>query len=608
MTRIVPPRTISAIDADLGTPLPTTLWRFVWRFLRPHRFFLGGLLVLEAVLAGVMAGLFALIGHLVETQAYTSALMLAGGLLFLSRAVIEGIGHYAYTVVFEPRVATGIWRILFAHTIRHSIAFFQNDFAGRLGNKLLTTGPALRNATQAFVGSIFYVAVFTASSIALLANAHWALALPLVAWVAGYVLLLRVALPRVMRHAQAQSATSNALQGTIVDTMGGMSTAIAFGRVVGEDARAAGLFQGYAEAKRTTGLSVWKLKVGLDVLNFLLVTAVGLVGWWLVSSGEPSAVAAVAMAFPMVLQSTFQSGWIMDTASTIAQDIGTVREGMESLTTPPSVRDAPDAAPFLANSGPLSVAYKDVTFAYGAVPTVEGRGSVLDGFSLTIPPGQKVGLVGASGAGKSTLVQLLLRAFDPASGVVEVGGQAIHQVRQDELRQAIGLVAQDTHLFHRSLRDNVAYGSPGADDDAIWHALRLAQAEGFVRDLVDKEGRSGLDATVGERGVKLSGGQRQRVAIARAILKHAPVLVLDEATSALDSESEVAIQQALEGAMEGATVIAVAHRLSTLARMDRIVVLDKGRIVEDGTPEELRAAGGVFARLWSLQSQGFIPG
>jgi ATP-binding cassette, subfamily B, multidrug efflux pump len=607
MTRFIPPRSIDAIDADTHLPLPTTLWRFVWRFLRPHRFFLAALLLLEAILAGVTAGLFALVGHLVDTQSYTAALVVGGATLFLSRAMVEGVGNYAYTVVFEPRVATGIWRILFAHTIRHSIAFFQNDFAGRLGNKLLTTGPALRNATQAFVGSVFYVAVFTASSVGLLYTADPMLAAPLVAWVVGYVLLLRVALPRIMRRAQDQSATSNALQGTVVDTIGGMSTAIAFGRVAGEDARAAGLFQGYAEAKRRTGLSVWRLTVGLDTLNLLLVTSVGLVGWHLVSSGDPAAVAAVAMAFPMVLQSTFQSGWIMNTASTIAQDIGTVREGMEALTTPPSVRDAADADPFTPPPGPLSVAYKDVAFSYGALPTA-GRGSVLDGFSLTIPAGQKVGLVGPSGAGKSTLIQLLLRAFDPSQGSVEVAGAPVHRIRQDQLRQAIGLVAQDTHLFHRSLRENVAYGRPDATDDAIWEALRAAQADGFVRALVDKEGRTGLDATVGERGVKLSGGQRQRVAIARAVLKRAPILVLDEATSALDSESETAIQRALDGLMEGATVIAVAHRLSTLARMDRIVVLNQGRIVEDGSPEELRAAGGMYARLWDLQSQGFIPG
>ncbi|MFB9971164.1 ABC transporter ATP-binding protein [Pseudoroseomonas cervicalis] len=231
---------------------------------------------------------------------------------------------------------------------------------------------------------------------------------------------------------------------------------------------------------------------------------------------------------------------------------------------------------------------------------------MLRGFDLDIAPGERVGLVGQSGAGKTTAMNLLLRFFAPQSGRILIDGQDIASVTQDSLRGAIGVVTQDTALLHRSVRDNIRFGRPDASEDDILRAAVQAEADGFIRDLQDWRGRRGYDAQVGERGVKLSGGQRQRIAIARVLLKNAPILVLDEATSALDSEVEAAIQEQLESLMRGKTVIAIAHRLSTLARMDRIVVLEQGRIVEQGSHTALLALGGVYAQLWHRQSGGFL--
>jgi ATP-binding cassette subfamily B multidrug efflux pump len=230
----------------------------------------------------------------------------------------------------------------------------------------------------------------------------------------------------------------------------------------------------------------------------------------------------------------------------------------------------------------------------------------LQDVTLTIRPGEKVGLVGRSGAGKSTLVKLLLRFYDPEGGQVLIDGQDITQVTQDSLRSHIGMVQQDSSLLHRSVRENILYGRPGATEAEVIEAAKRAEAHEFILDLEDPQGRKGYDAHVGERGVKLSGGQRQRVSLARVILKDAPILVLDEATSALDSEVEAAIQDTLYGVMEGKTVIAIAHRLSTIAHMDRIVVLDDGHIVENGTHEELLAQNGLYAGFWARQSGGFI--
>ena len=247
-----------------------------------------------------------------------------------------------------------------------------------------------------------------------------------------------------------------------------------------------------------------------------------------------------------------------------------------------------------------AIAFEHVRFHYG-----KARG-VIEDLSLTIAPGEKIGLVGRSGAGKTTLVNLLLRFYNLEAGRILIDGQDIAAVTQDSLRAQIGVVTQDTSLLHRSIRENVAYGRPEASDAEIVEALERANALEFIEDLVDQTGRRGLDAHVGERGVKLSGGQRQRIAIARVFLKDAPILVLDEATSALDSEVEAAIQENLFALMEGKTVIAIAHRLSTIAEMDRLVVLDHGRIVETGRHRDLVGSGGLYADLWSRQSGGFI--
>jgi ATP-binding cassette, subfamily B, multidrug efflux pump len=297
------------------------------------------------------------------------------------------------------------------------------------------------------------------------------------------------------------------------------------------------------------------------------------------------------------------SHWIIWEFAALFENIGTVRDGISSLALPREVRDAPDARPL--PPGPGAVSFENVTFRYGGVAGSRPL-PVLEDLTLHIRPGERVGLVGRSGAGKSTLINLLLRFHDIESGRITIDGQDVARLTQDSLRAAIGVVTQDSSLLHRSVRENIAYGRPDASDAQIAEALRMAEAEGFVPGLTDSHGRRGLEAHVGERGVKLSGGQRQRIAIARVALKDAPILILDEATSALDSEVEAAIQSRLEVLMEGKTVIAIAHRLSTIAAMDRLIVMDGGRIIEQGSHAQLLASGGLYARLWQRQSGGFL--
>ena len=309
-------------------------------------------------------------------------------------------------------------------------------------------------------------------------------------------------------------------------------------------------------------------------------------------------VGAIAIAIGLAMRINGMSQWIMWEVAALFESIGTVYDGMNMMTKAHDIVDKTEAKTLAAPKG--AIEYDHVRFHYG-----KNKGVIHD-LTLAIGAGEKVGLVGRSGAGKTTLMNLLLRFYDLESGRIAIDGQDIAQVTQDSLRSLIGVVTQDTALLHRSIRDNIAYGHPDASDAEIIEAAKRANAWDFISGLEDMHGRKGLDAQVGERGVKLSGGQRQRIAIARVFLKNAPILILDEATSALDSEVEAAIQENLFALMEGKTVIAIAHRLSTLTEMDRLIVLDKGAIVETGTHAELAAAGGIYADLWSRQSGGFL--
>jgi len=333
------------------------------------------------------------------------------------------------------------------------------------------------------------------------------------------------------------------------------------------------------------------------LLNALLIAGAGALSLVLWRHGLVE-VGAIATVLPLTLQLTNMSRQIATQITDIFEDIGVVQEGMITIAQPLLLIDRADAKPLVVRGG--RIAFEDVRFGYGR------ETGVLQGFSLTVRPGEKIGLIGRSGAGKSTVVNLLLRFFDLEGGRILIDGQDISQATQESLRAQISVVTQDTSLLHRSIRENIRYGRPEATEAEMREAARLAHADDFIPVLEDWRGNRGYDAHVGERGVKLSGGQRQRVAIARVILRNAPILVLDEATSALDSEIEAAIQSSLDTLMAGKTVIAIAHRLSTIARMDRLIVLDHGRIVEQGSHDQLLRLDGHYAALWRRQSGGFL--
>ena len=339
------------------------------------------------------------------------------------------------------------------------------------------------------------------------------------------------------------------------------------------------------------------LQFSVYFINAFVVFSVAAIAIWLWLNVVVS-VGSIAIAIALCLRINGMSQWIMWEVSALFENIGVVHDGIAMMIKPHDVKDTPNSRTLAVEKGEIK--FQKINFRY--VRDI----SVINNLSLVIDPGEKIGLVGRSGAGKTSLMNLLLRFYDLESGTILVDGQDISKVSQDSLRQRIGVVTQDTSLLHRSIRENIGYSVPDASDADVIEAAKSANAWEFIQELEDANGRQGLSAQVGERGVKLSGGQRQRIAIARVFLKNAPILILDEATSALDSEVEWAIQENLFRLMEGKTVIAIAHRLSTIAQLDRLIVLDRGDVIESGTHEELIEQSGIYGDLWSRQSGGFL--
>ena len=483
------------------------------------------------------------------------------------------------------------------HVLRQSVSFFANDFAGRIASRVMQTGPALRESVLQVVDAIWFVAVYAVSAFVLFAELDWRLTWPLVLWLIGYVWTLYWFVPRIQKRSKTMSDARSTLNGRIVDSYTNVQTVKLFAHAEREDGYAREAIVDHTAKFHDELRYITQLNITVFIINGLLMGATGILSVWLWMSGDIT-VGAVALTVGLAIRISNMSGWIMWVITSVFENIGTVQEGMETISVPHSIVDSATAVPLQVPTG--AIRFDHVRFHYGRDT------GVIDDLSLDVRAGEKIGLVGPSGAGKSTLVNLLLRFYDLEGGRVLIDDQDLAFVTQDSLRAAIGMVTQDTSLLHRSVRDNIRYGQPDVDDDAIKEAARLARADQFIPDLADYVGRTGFDAHVGERGVKLSGGQRQRIAIARVILKNAPILILDEATSALDSEVEAAIQDSLAQLMHGKTVIAIAHRLSTIAAMDRLVVMDQGRIVEEGTHQALLDAGGLYSRLWRRQSGGFL--
>ncbi|WP_166417725.1 ABC transporter ATP-binding protein [Cochlodiniinecator piscidefendens] len=591
---------------ELDTP-PTKLWPFLKEYVRPFKrvFWVTG--IMSLIVAAVEIGLIYYMGRVVDILTETNPaefiaeygleLSLVAVFLLVFRPLLQVIDVALLNNAILPNIGTMIrWRA-HKHVLRQSVGWFENDFAGRIANRIMQTPPAVGEAVfQVFDAMTFSLAYLIGAAI-VLADSDPRLAVPLVIWFVLYALLVRWTMRRVGVASKAASDARSKVTGRVVDSYANIHSVKLFSQNDSEIEYARDAIE---ESRRTFQAEMrifTKMDVALVTINGFLI--VGVVGWGvLLWANDLASVGVVAAASALTLRLNAMTGWIMWALSSFFRNLGVIAEGMETIAQPIRLVDEKDAGNLALKRGAIEL--RDLSHHYGR----ESGG--LSDVNLSIAAGQKIGLIGRSGAGKTTLVKLLLRFYDPDRGQVLLDNTDVRSVTQDSLRAHIGMVQQDSSLLHRSVRDNILYGRPEATEDMMIEAAKRAEAHEFILTLEDPEGRTGYDAQVGERGVKLSGGQRQRVALARVILKDAPILLLDEATSALDSEVEAAIQETLYGMMEGKTVIAIAHRLSTIAQMDRILVLDGGQIIEDGNHETLLANGGLYASFWSRQSGGFI--
>ncbi|MGH6673920.1 MAG: ABC transporter ATP-binding protein [Xanthobacteraceae bacterium] len=586
---------------------PDKLIAFLWHFARQAKWLFAALFVVECLSALTDSALPWFMGRIV-----TMVTKMPPDRLFTEDWPWL-LGIAAFVVVVRPTVTlmryllsnqaiaapfTGLirWQSHW-HVVRQSWAFFQNDFAGRISNRVMQTGPSVRSTLTATITTVWYISVYGASAIALAAAADRWLALPLVLWFCGYAALLVYFVPRMRERSKVSSIARSTLMGRIVDSYTNILTVKLFARAREEDEYVRDAVESHVDLFKAAQRLLTAFVTLLDILNVLLIAGAGALAVMLWRYGAVE-VGTIAMVLPLTLQLSNMSRQIAMRITEIFEDVGVVQEGMLTIAQPLQLPDPENARPLTVRAGRID--FKNVRFGYGR------DAGVLQNFNLTIHPGEKIGLVGRSGAGKSTVVNLLLRFFHLEGGAILIDGQDISGLTAESLRSQISVVTQDTSLLHRSIRENIRYGRPQATDEEIERAAKLAHAHDFILELEDWQDNRGYEAHVGERGVKLSGGQRQRVAIARVIVKDAPILVFDEATSALDSEVEAAIQSSLGTLMQGKTVIAIAHRLSTIAQMDRLVVLEHGRIVEQGSHRELIAQNGHYAALWRRQAGGFI--
>jgi ATP-binding cassette subfamily B multidrug efflux pump len=568
----------------------------------------GFILIFGLINGMIELSLFAFLGKLVDMArtalspaaffADNATLLIAmAAVALIVRPITSALHLIAVNQVVNANFTTLIRWQTHRYVLRQSQSFFQNDFAGRIANRIMQTGPSVRQAMVQLVDAMWFVVIYAGGALVLFSDADIRLIIPISIWLMFYIAAMVYFVPRLKDRSQLVSEARSSLTGRVVDSITNITTVKLFSHTDGEEAYVRDAMQEQTQKFLDMLRMISAYEITVIALNGFMIVGTAGVALWLWSQGSVT-LGTIALATGLAIRIDGMAGWVMMVMTTMFENIGVVQEGTMSISKPIAVQDKPKAKPISVTRG--EVRYESIKFHYGK------EGGLIGNLSLTIKPGEKVGLVGRSGAGKSTLINLLLRFFDLEGGRILIDGQDIAEVTQDSLRANIGMVTQDTSLLHRSVTDNIQYGRRNASEAEIIAAAKRAHAHEFIQGLVDLNDRTGYQAHVGERGVKLSGGQRQRVAIARVLLKDAPILILDEATSALDSEVEAAIQEQLYNLMRGKTVIAIAHRLSTIAAMDRLIIMDQGRIVEEGSHETLLKQGGIYAQLWLRQSGGFM--
>lgn len=575
--------------------IPKTPFKFMLFMAKPHKWwFISAIffVVVGSAVGQSTSYFFKLIVDAAEVGDTTKVMFFAllfPATLFVVQLIFRLSGYLGMQSV--TRIMRTGTDLISHYTFYHSHTYFLNRFAGSImtkyGNVVGAMGEIIPEILWTHLTAfVSFVVTFT---FILFIDIQAALAF--LGLTITLVLFNRRLSPKKREYSRAHAESRTILNGRTIDILSNIMAVRQYGRITEE-------FHGmqtltndrYVKHQRN-----WLYTEKMLLANsFILFLFGGFMFWSLVNRWNEGIITTgdLVLVLALVSQITGTLIFIGRALNETARAFGEMEEGLDDLLVPYEIINHPSATTLTVPHG--EIIWDNVTFTYG-------DNQVFNDFNLTISPGQRLGLVGPSGAGKSTFVSLLLRQHDVTNGAITIDGQPIHMVTQDSLRTNIAVVPQEPALFHRTIRENIAYGNPNATDEEIEEVAKKAEAHDFIKDLPE-----GYNTLVGERGVKLSGGQKQRIAIARAMLKDAPILILDEATSALDSESEVAIQKALHVLMVGKTVIAIAHRLSTLREMDRIIVLENGTITEDGTHDTLKTTNGTYQRLWEHQAGGFV--
>lgn len=585
----------SAVLSTYRGIIPRQPMWFVWYVAKQYGWY--GALAFGAVTCATLAGASApyLYGKIIDTATAGDALRVFQFIaIFISASTFSFLmwrvsGYFG--MKFTLNVERSAFVTLFHYLSGHSQTYFNEKFAGSLANKVSNGADGAERMLEALLWNYYGIVLNIIITGIYLATVDARLSAFFIFSVCALFVINYVLVKKLIPLVVTYSDSSSRFRGFVVDVLTNISAVKSYVRMSHEYE----VLTRKANERYDANVAEWSYGERILMLNNVIVVLVQILLFggsaYLWSLGQMS-----AGVFVMLLTVFYRvQGDLVFMGNNIRSFIriyGTIDEGLSEILTEHALVDVPNAQPLRVTHGDIE--WKDVTFTYGAQ-------TVFEDFNLRIPTGQRVGLVGQSGAGKTTFVSLLLRQIDVQQGRIMIDGQDIAGVTQESLRDHIAIVPQEPILFHRSIKENIAYGNPNATDEDIYEVARRAEAHEFITAL-----SHGYETLVGERGIKLSGGQKQRIAIARAMLKNAPILLLDEATSALDSESEVAIQKALHELMGGKTVIAIAHRLSTLREMDRIIVLEKGKIIEDGSHESLVHTKGTYARLWKHQAGGFL--
>lgn len=580
---------------------PDTLPKFIWHFAKKYKAYLIGLLLAMSYwgvhISLVPYSIKLIIDRVTQWDKTDSlfSFLFFPILFYISLSLLLGIVFRFYDycrLKIFPDMEADITEELFAYAEKHSYSYFQNNFAGSLGNKIRDLSKGCGRIISQFVE--FFWGRFLAITIGMvtLFLIHPYFAYVLFIWSAIFLTASVILSKRAQEYSKQYSEARSTVVGKIVDSIGNILNVKLFARERYEADYLRGYLNKSAKIAKQGEWYLLKVKTFYTFSINILTLAMILL---LIRERANGLITIGDFALVLILHiSLIEQVWdLANQLVPFSEDVGTCQQALSILSVKHEIVDVPNAKPLLVTKG--EIVFDHVHFQYK-----KGH-PVFVNTSITIPPGQRVGLVGFSGSGKSTFVNLLLRFFDVNSGKICIDGQDIQKVTQASLHSQIAMIPQDPVLFHRSLTQNLSYGRPNATEEEIIASSKQAHCHGFVEKIPE-----GYESRVGERGVKLSGGQRQRIAIARAILKDAPILVLDEATSSLDSVTEHYIQESLNELMKDRTTIVIAHRLSTLFHMDRILVFHEGQVIEDGTHTDLLSRNGHYAKLWSMQAGGFL--